>query len=232
MIQFNLLPDVKIQFMKAKRLKRTITLVAVITTGACAVILMALFSVVLIAQPNRLSSLDKSIKSTLSEIKNTGDINKILTIQNQLTVIDKLHSEKPSTERLPLYLTQITPKAVSVQTFSIDYAANTIDVTGQAPSFEEMNKYVDTLKFTTIDKGDGAATNPKAFSQVVLSSYSINEKGAGFSVKFNFDPIIFASNQTKITLVVPKITSTRSETERPTDLFKVNETPVQTEEDQ
>jgi hypothetical protein len=232
MIQFNLLPDVKIEFMKTKRLKRTITLVAATATGVCGVILAALYSVVLLAQPARLSSLDKSIKSVLSDIKSKPDINKVLTIQNQLTVIDKLHSGKPMTERLPTYLTQITTKAVSVQSFAIDYAASTIDVTGQAPSFEEMNKYVDTLKFTTIDKGDGSKDTLKAFSQVVLASYSINEKGAGFSVKFNFDPIIFSSAQKNIKLVVPKITSTRSETERPSDLFKINETPVQTQEDQ
>lgn len=232
MIQFNLLPSVKIEYMKAKRLKRTITLVAAITTGVCAVILIALYSVVLLAQPRRLNSLDSSIKSALNDLKNTGDINKILTIQNQLTVIDKLHSEKPATERLPVYLTQITPKAVSVQNFTIDYVTNSIDVTGQAPSFEEMNKYVDTLKFTTIDKGDDSKEEPKAFSQVVLSSYSLNEKGAGFNVKFNFDPVIFASDQTAIKLVVPKITSTRSETERPTDLFKINDTPVKPQEDQ
>ena len=89
-----------------------------------------------------------------------------------------------------------------------------------------MNKFVDTLKFTTIDYGDGKAADKKAFNLVVLSSYSINEKGAGFSISFSYDPDIFKSDKTTLKLVVPKITSTRSETERPTDLFKINETPT------
>ena len=230
MIQFNLLPNVKIEYLKTKRLKRMISLSAAGVTALCTIVLVSLFSVVILAQPNQLDNLDKNIKSTADKIKNTPDINKILTIQNQLTAIDALHEGKPRVENLFTYITQITPIAISVDTFNVDIEGSKIDVKGQAPSIEEMNKYIDTLKFTKIDYGDGSEPEKTAFSQVVLSSYSINEKGAGFSVTFKYDPDIFLSDKSKLTLVVPRITSTRSATERPSDLFKVNLTPTDDEE--
>lgn len=226
MIQFNLLPNVKVEYLKTKRLKRLISLGAAGVIGFCVLVLFTLFSIVIVIQPKRLSDLDKSIKAVANEIKSTKDINKVLTIQNQLTAIDSLHASKPATEKLFTFITQITPKAVSTQTFNIDLASSKIDVTGQASSIEEMNKFVDTLKFTTIDYGDGSSTDKKAFSQVVLTSYAINDKGAGFVINFNYEPDIFKSDKTTLKLIVPKITTTRSETERPTDLFKVNEVPT------
>lgn len=232
MIQFNLLPAVKINYLKTKRLKRTIFLSATLLIAVCVIVTGAFYSVVMVAQQKQLSSLDKKIKTVASDIQSTKDINKVLTIQNQLSAIDKLHVDKPEIMRLFTYITQITTKAVSVQSFSVDFATFKIEVQGQAPSVEEMNKYVDTLKFTTIDGASEASgsKNKNAFTQVVLSSYSLNDKGAGFSVSFNYNPDIFNSAETSLKLSVPKITSTRSETERPTDLFKVNQTPIGEEE--
>lgn len=228
MIQFNLLPNVKVDYLKTKRLKRLIALIAVGVVGVCAVIVVSLFSVVLGAQPSRLSSLDKSIKGIVEDIKSKPDINKILTIQNQLSQIDRLHEEKPVATRVFNLIVKITPKNVSVQNFTIDFANSKIEVTGQSTSFEEMNKFIDTLKFTTVTNTlDTNLPSTKAFSQVVLSSYSLNDKGAGFNVAFNFDKEIFNSAKDTLRVEVPNITSTRSETERPTDLFKVNLTPAE-----
>lgn len=227
MIQFNLLPNVKVEYLKIKRQKRIISLVAAGVILACSVVLIGLFSIVLGVQPNRLSGLDKSIKSISNDIKSKKDINKILTIQNQLTAIDGLHEDKPVTTRLSNLLVKITPKDVSIQNFTVDFKTLKIDVTGQAKSFEEMNKFIDTLKFTTLKKGDSSnGESTKAFSQVVLNSYSLSDKGAGFVVSFIYDNEIFKSSSENLTLEVPSITSTRSETERPTDLFKINQTPT------
>lgn len=227
MIQFNLLPAVKVEYLKTKKLKRKILLYSGVSIIVSALISIVLYSVVFITQPRRLDSLDKSIKTLSGDIKAEKDINKILTIQNQLSAVDTLHNSKPAVMRLFTYITQITPSPVSVQSFNVSFNTSKIEVSGQAPSIEEMNKFIDTLKFTTINFGEeGSDNTKKAFSQVVLSSYAINEKGAGFKVVFNYEPDIFLSDKEKLKLEVPKITSTRSATERPSDLFKVNETPT------
>lgn len=228
MIQFNLLPNVKVEYLKTKHQKRTIALIATGVVLACAFVVASLFSIVLGVQPRRLSSLDNSIKNVVNEIKSKPDINKILTIQNQLSEIDKLHTEKPVATRVFSLIVNITPKNVSIENFTIDFLTSKIEVSGQAVSFEEMNKFIDTLKFTTIKNTiDSNLPDTKAFNQVVLSSYALNEKGASYSVTFNFDKEIFNSDKDGIGLEVPSITSTRSETERPTDLFKENLIPTQ-----
>jgi len=226
MIQFNLLPEIKIEYLRTKKLKRKILIFASASIGLSVLVSASLYGVVFGVQPQRLKSLENSIQSISSEIKSTKDLNKILTIQNQLSKIDGLHKDKPSVMKLFTYVTQITPSLISVQSLNVMFDTPTIEVSGQAPKVEEMNKYIDTLKFTTIDYGDGGDNSKKAFNQVVLSSYSINEKGVGFRINFNYEPDIFMSDKENLKLVVPKITSTRSATERPADLFKVNETPT------
>lgn len=232
MIQFNLLPDVKIQYLKTKRLKRLILLASALGVSVCAIILIVMFSVVLGIQPRTLTNLNDSINKTLNEIKSTEDLEKILTIQNQLTKIDSLHQAKPSVEKMFLYLTQTTPSNISIDSFDVDLVTSKITVKGQAPSVAEMNKYVDTIKFTTVDYGneEDKSTDKRAFTQVVLVSYSSNDKGTGFSLSFAFEPDIFKSDQTKLKLIVPKITTTRSGTESPAALFKENVTPTGEEE--
>lgn len=228
MVQFNLLPAVKIEYIKARRQKRLVMLVAAATIGGCLAILAILFSIVFVGQKLKLSNLDKSIKSVASDIQNKPDINKILTIQNQLTAIDQLHKDKPETTRLFTYIAQVTPSKISLQSLSIDYTASTMTVTGQAPSLEEVNKFVDTLKFTTISRdGKVNSDDPKAFSQVVLAAFGRDDKGASFSINMGYDGAIFSSDETALQLTVPKITSSRSETERPVDLFQQNETPLE-----
>lgn len=230
MIQFNLLPDVKAAFITARRTKRLVSLLATVVIGTSLFVVTILVVVVFVWQRTSLSNLDRNIKASASDLKSQTDIDKVLTIQNQLSSIDDLHAQKPEVARVFVYLTQITPSRITVSTLAVDFVTPTISITGQAPSLEEVNKYVDTLKFTTVgndDEGTAVAEGAKAFSQVVLSAYTLDSSGAGFTITLAYDPMIFSSRETNLRLTVPQITSTRSETQRPTDLFKENATPVE-----
>ena len=97
-------------------------------------------------------------------------------------------------------------------------------ITGTADSLQSVNKFVDTLKFTTysVVPADGTTPEPsttKPFSAVVLSDFTRTDKEVTYTITLSFDPVIFNSAN-NIKLSVPKIISTRSETEKPTDLFK------------
>lgn len=229
MIQFNLLPRVKVDFINAKRTKRFVLLIATCVVGGSLAVVGILASVVLVWQTSSLSDLDKNIKASADDLRSQADINKVLTVQNQLTSIDSLHSQKPEVARVFGYLAQVTPSKITVATLSVDFVTPTFTITGQAPSLEEVNKFVDTLKFTTIgndDEDSAVVDGAKAFSAVVLSSYSIDSSGASFSITLAYEPLIFSSAESNLKLVVPQITSTRSETERPADLFEENTTPL------
>lgn len=220
MIQFNLLPDVKQEYMKAKRLKHSVIVISTMVASGALFIFVMLFLTVYVFQKTTIRNLENDIQSNTQTLKNTADLDKILTIQNQLKSLPDLHDQKPVTSRLFTYLTQLTPAQVSVGNVELDYEAKTMSLSGSADSLGTINKFVDTLKFTTYtDKSANSKDATKPFSSVVLASFARTDKEATYQITFEFDPIIFNSNN-DISLTVPKIISTRSETEKPTDLFK------------
>jgi hypothetical protein len=54
---------------------------------------------------------------------------------------------------------------------------------------------------------------------VVLSDFTRTDKEATYTITLSYNPVIFDS-ASNVVLTVPKIISTRSETEKPTELFK------------
>lgn len=218
MIQFNLLPDIKIQYLKAKRQKHVIVLVATIATLASLGIFILLLTTVFVLQKKNISDLNKDIKASSEELKSVDDLNKILTVQNQLGALTGLHDEKVVSSRLLDYLTQVTPANTSVSKLEVDYATNTMVITGNAPALAIVNTYADTLKFTKFVTGENTEER-NAFSEVVLSSFNRDNKGTTYEVSLKFDPSIF-ENSEQVALKVPKIITTRSETDKPAETFQ------------
>ncbi len=160
MIQFNLLPDVKLDFLKAQKLKRSVVGIAIIAGGASLTLLILLFLVVDVFQKTHISSLNGKIKEDYGKIQSVPDLNKILTIQNQLNSLSCtkdelsagkkpcLHDKKPVATRLFRYLKQVVPDNVSIAELTVDFDAKTMTFTGTSNSLATVNKFVDTLKFT------------------------------------------------------------------------------------
>lgn len=213
MIQFNLLPNVKQDFIKARRAKRFVLLIAMGASGIALGVLIMLFLAVNVLQRQHLSNLNKDIERDSETLESREDINKILTVQNQLKSLPALHDAKPATTRLGPYLQQIVPSKVSVAKMDIDFSLNTLTFSGSADSLETVNRFVDTLKFTE-SEADGNKT--PAFAEVVLSSFSRADQGANYQINLKFDPAIFDHNK-QVALVVPSIISSRSETEKPAE---------------
>jgi hypothetical protein len=149
-------------------------------------------------------------------IKNTQDIEKMLTVQSQLNTLDKLHSEKPVASRLPDFLAKIVPSQVQLNKIDVDLEQNTMTISGTTPSYEANNKFVDTLKFTNYQLA-GSEDKTPAFNSVVLTSFGKDEKGASFTVTLNFDPVLFASSSDGIQLIPKAGVTTREQV--PSALF-------------
>lgn len=221
MIQFNLLPDVKLEYIKARRSKRMVLLISAGLTVFALVVFIGLFAVVNVFQTKRISDLDKDIKKNTATLKKIPDLDKILTLQNQLGSLTALHDQKTVTSRLIDYLGQVTPAKATISDVNLDLSTNTLNLTGNADALSTINKYADTLKFTTYTTSDSNEPK-KAFSDVVLASFASTDKGATYQITMVFDPVIFDGTK-QVTLSVPKIISTRSETEKPGDLFEQTE---------
>lgn len=221
MIQFNLLPDIKIQYLKSKRRKHAVVLASVITGIASVALLVMLLVVVHGVQKKSLSDLNKDIKARSSELQSTPNLTKVLTIQNQLQALPGLHDSKPVANRFYDYLSQVTPNDVSVSKASVDFATSTVSLSGSSKDLAIANKFIDTLKFTKYDTTSGIK-DKEAFSKVVMKSFSRDADKATYTIDFVFDPVIFKQTE-EVKLEVPDIISTRSKVERPAALFQNEE---------
>lgn len=226
MIQLNLLPSIKAEYVSAQRTKRTVIVLAAVTAIAALGIIGLLAFIAYGAQAIQLNNLSKDIEEKTKQIQGVNDLDKILTIQNQLGSLTGLHDAKPVMTRLFTYLQQTTPEPVSIDTFSVNDTDKTMMIEGKAPSIEMVNKYVDTLKFTEIVATKDSTDRPKAFSEVVLSSFSKSDAGYTYTIALKFDDALFASANPDVQLVIPAITTTRSQTQLPTaQIFAPNPTP-------
>ncbi len=236
MIQFNLLPDVKIQYLRATYRKRVIVFISVVASIAFLLIFVLLFLFVRVNQPGHIKNLDKDINSEVSTLQAVPDLDRILTIQNQLNTLPGLHENKVFSSRLFEYLAQLTPQSASITNADVDLEAFTISLKGEADTLATVNKYVDTIKFTEFTVEGEESQPAKAFSAVVLQSFSVAAEGSSgvtYQIDFTYEPKIFANSAKKgeptanaVKLNVPKIVTTRSETQKPEGLFRESTTPA------
>lgn len=242
MIQFNLLPDVKLEFIKATYRRRIITLFCIIASGVFITIFILMFLFVRVNQTGQLSDLDKDITTNVDKLRNENkDLDKILTIQNQLDSLPGLHDDKVIGSRVFDYLTQVTPNQASVTNVEVDFGNQEVSIKGVADNLSTVNKFVDTLKFTDYKVEDDDSKSGKAFNSVVLQSFRLDsatasggEDTVSYEIVFKYEPVIFESTavngdavKNKVKLTVPSIITTRSETQKPKELFNAT---TQTEE--
>lgn len=219
MIQFNLLPDVKLEYIRVRRTQRLVIGTALVASGAALAVFLMLFLTVDVLQRQSMANLTADISKYGQQVRNTPNINRLLTVQNQLQVLPSLHDQKAVASRLFGYMQQVTPTVVTISDLSVDFTKDTMSITGQSASLDAVNTYADTLKFTTYSTADHQVSGKKAFSDVVLSNFSRNSQGATYNISLNYDPAIF-SNASGVTLSVPNIVSTRSTLDQPLDIFK------------
>jgi hypothetical protein len=219
MIQFNLLPDVKKKYIKTKRTKRLIFTTSFLSASIALGIFIILFSFVQVAQRKSINDLTKDIETKTGELQSINDLNKILTIQHQLETLPLLHEEKPETSRIFGYLTQVTPAEIKIGSVTVDFDTNQMIIEGTAPSLALINRFSDTLKFSTFniegnsELGIDPVKGSKPFTNVI-TELSRNEEQSSYKIALFFDENLFDNTQ-KIVLVVPEATTTRSTLGKP-----------------
>jgi Tfp pilus assembly protein PilN len=211
MIQLNLLPEVKKEYIKAKRTKRLIVSTSVIISASAVFLLFLQFSFVQFAQQKSISDLTKDIESEVASIQSVEGLDEILSIQNQLNTIPGLSEDRPETSRIFEYMRTVTPKDVFISRLDLDIENNKIEVSGTASSIASINTFADTLKFATYKTDDIEDGEP--FTGV-LTTLSRNNNKSSYSIELEFDPILFDNTET-VVLVVPNTVTTRSVTGQP-----------------
>lgn len=230
-LQFNLLPDVKQQYLKAQRTKHTVMAASFAAAAVAIFILLVMMTTVYVVNKKKLSDADKDVTRYSNQLKAIPNIDKILTVQNQLNSLASLHQNKHITSRIYQYLPQVTPADVCMGKLTMDFNASTMTIDGSSSSQKSINTFIDTLKFTTY-KLNGQDTKTKAFPSVIESQFSISSANnantascggkpaiASYQLAVQFDPSLF-SNSSKVELNVPSgLVTTRSVLDDPKSLF-------------
>lgn len=187
MIELNLLPDVKQEFIRAQRLRAKVTVMMIIASIIAVGIVVFLAVIVYGAQAGTSLFLDGSIDGKAKELKKAENINRNLTIQNQLSTLPELHDQKQVYARLFTFLPILNPaepNTVKISKLDINSEEGTITLEGYAKDYKAVAVFKDTLSnadLTYIDSSRQSVTQ-KLFSEITISDVGLGEDANGSQV--------------------------------------------------
>jgi hypothetical protein len=243
-IQLNLLPDVKKEFLSAQRMRNIVISVCIFVGGGAIAALLILSAVLggQLIQKNLLNSdIDKDA-AAIKTAESKQQLNEYLTVQSQLSQIDTLKSESPILSRLMDYLKQINPSApnsVSLSSVRLDTGSDpngdgssSITMEGRTGSYATLNVFKNTLERTTIKytkSGDKEPTSEPLFSSVTVRDAALGDDSNGdgavsFTVVLAYNEAAFASDSTDISLTTPKETISDASENAPKTVFSGDDT--------
>ncbi|MCG5105968.1 hypothetical protein MBO12_02950 [Candidatus Saccharibacteria bacterium] len=168
MISLNLLPDVKKDLLRVRRERNLVVSISVIVVGASIGVLLLLSGTlgVLIGAKALMENSIKNDEQTIKQAQKKKQLDKYITIQNQLKQIGKLKSDQQVYSRLMDYLTQLNPAApnnVQISSAKIEAPAGssgdtsssssssasadgiTMTIEGKTTNFSALDVYKNTL---------------------------------------------------------------------------------------
>lgn len=168
MISLNLLPDVKKDLLRVRRERNLVVSISVIVVGASIGVLLLLSGTlgVLVATKALMENGIKNDEQTIKQAQKKKQLDKYITIQNQLKQIGKLKSDQQVYSRLMDYLTQLNPAApnnVQISSAKIEAPAGsssdtsssssssasadgiTMTIEGKTTNFSALDVYKNTL---------------------------------------------------------------------------------------
>lgn len=213
-VQFNLLPDVKLDYVRTQRVRQTVTTTSIALTLTAVAIFVIMLGLVYGVQKKQLSDAGKSVEEASRQIKDIPNVETAVTVQNQLQALVGLHQSKHITSRIFTYLEQLTPANLSIGKFDMDITTNTMNISGNADAQRTVNAFIDTLKATTYKVGNSAPKS--AFLSVIESDFAINPGNVSYTLDLQFDPNLFTNTTTdEPQLIVPKTQQTHQ-----SDIFR------------
>lgn len=172
MIQVNLVPDVKLELIRAQRHRNWVVSVAVISMLA-SVAIVVILGLVIGGQALASGSVSKKIETADRKFQGMEDVDKTVTIQNQLASIQSTHDQKAMTSRIFDLLAEASAKgtdnSVSLTSFSVDTISKTVSLLAQTDTrgfeaAEVFRKNIDNMQVYFLDReGDALEHVPNEF---------------------------------------------------------------------
>jgi hypothetical protein len=225
MIQFNLLPDIKKEYINAKKSKALIIGVSALTSAGSIGLIILLFLYVFVVQQLQTSMVTTDIKKKSDTLNGIQDLSKYLTIQSQLASLPSLHDQKGAYMRLFSFLPLLNPgdpNNIKLSNLQLLASDKTIVFTGTTATFQGLNIFADSLRNAEVSyKEPGATTvkKDKMFDSTYVQSSVLSRVSGGLVVSFSIRTVyrdyVFDIRNSDVNASVPNIKTTQSITESP-----------------
>lgn len=214
MIELNLVPDVKQELIRAQR-GRSMIISTAILAGLIALGIIALLSIYVFAvQSIRSAIADEMIKNENKNLTSVQDLSKVLTIQNQLTMVTDLRDQTKVTSRVFDVLRAILPPApnnVVISHLTFDSVNSRLVLEGQAArDFSVLEIFKKTIDGAVVEFKSGDEDGQiKLASDISTSDVSYGEDSSGarvvrFTIGFVYPQELFSPT---VSNVVVKLTN-------------------------
>lgn len=234
MIEINLLPNVKRELLKTRVMRNRVISISFLVGGAsiAAVVVLALILGSQIAAEAVQSGVIKDRNDKLMAVE---DLNKVVTIQHQLTKINEQHSGKKINSRIFDVVTAVNPVApnnVSFSDIKVNPGSKTITLEGSAVNgYSALETLKKTILNTKVQTTDGDKSSEVSLTKEIKdgdTSFGENSEGKKvlqFSFSFEYaEELLAPANNGTVSVLTPtgKVDVTDSRQGIPDSLFKSN----------
>ena len=234
MIEINLLPNVKRELLKTRVMRNRVISISFLVGGAsiAAVVVLALILGSQIAAEAVQSGVIKDRNDKLMAVE---DLNKVVTIQHQLTKINEQHSRKKINSRIFDVVTAVNPVApnnVSFSDIKVNSESKTITLEGSAANgYSALETLKKTILNTKVQTTDGDKSSEVSLTKEIKdgdTSFGENSEGKKvlqFSFSFEYaEELLAPANNGTVSVLTPtgKVDVTDSRQGIPDSLFKSN----------
>ena len=234
MIEINLLPNVKRELLKTRAMRNRVISISFLVGGAsiAAVVVLAL---ILGSQIAAEAVQNGVIKDRNDKLMAVEDLNKVVTIQHQLTKINEQHSGKKLNSRIFDVVTAVnpvTPNNVSFSDIKVNPESKTITLEGSAVNgYSALETLKKTILNTKVQTTDGDKSSEASLTKEIKdgdTSFGENSEGKKvlqFSFSFEYaEELLAPANNGTVSVLTPtgKVDVTDSRQGIPDSLFKSN----------
>ena len=234
MIEINLLPNVKRELLKTRVMRNRVISISFLVGGVsiAAVVVLAL---ILGSQFAAEAVQGGVIKDRNDKLMAVEDLNKVVTIQHQLTKINEQHSGKKINSRIFDVVTAVNPVApnnVSFSDIKVNPGSKTITLEGSAVNgYSALETLKKTILNTKIQTTDGDKSSEVSLTKEIKdgdTSFGENSEGKKvlqFSFSFEYaEELLAPANNGTVSVLTPtgKVDVTDSRQGIPDSLFKSN----------
>ena len=234
MIEINLLPNVKRELLKTRAMRNRVISISFLVGGTsiAAVVVLAL---ILGSQIAAEAVQNGVIKDRNDKLMAVEDLNKVVTIQHQLTKINEQHSGKKLNSRIFDVVTAVNPVApnnVSFSDIKVNPGSKTITLEGSAVNgYSALETLKKTILNTKVQTTDGDKSSEVSLTKEIKdgdTSFGENSEGKKvlqFSFSFEYaEELLAPANNGTVSVLTPtgKVDVTDSRQGIPDSLFKSN----------